>query len=119
MTDAYDSEAAIIGGLLLFPQECTRAIEELSPDDFENPLASDAFQIISAACKDGRKVDGAIFQSGEAAKEVKHFALSAAQAFLSTSNYDAYINTVRDNSGKMFTGEKRSAVCIPRRLSGK
>jgi len=58
-----NAETSIIGGLLLFPDECQEAIDTLSPNDFVSEYAATIFQTIVTATKNGGKVDAAIFSS--------------------------------------------------------
>ena len=106
----YNAEAAIIGGLMLFPVECSQAFERLTANDFENPYASKAFEAILNAHKNGEKYDAAIFGSSNAEPEVKEFVMTACQTFLSTENFDGYVGTVKDNSLKKKTKEKLQEI---------
>lgn len=112
MTENYNAESAVIGGLLLFPDECSFAVDTLTRADFENPLAAEAFSLISTAFLAGQKMDAAIFGSAETAPEIKKYALSAAEAFLTTANYDGYVDTVKTESGRRRVTEKLNDLVV-------
>jgi replicative DNA helicase len=95
-----DAEMAVNGGLLIFTDECRKAVEILSPDDFENEYSSTTFKIITDALKAGEKIDAAIFGSKEIDPQIKQYALTCASTFISTANYDAYITCVKNAARK-------------------
>lgn len=100
MIPFYDAESAVIGGLLRCPEECFSAIDALNPEDFENPYASKAFSIIKDGIKSGKTVDASIFGSENTDAELKQFALSAVETFLTPSNFDGYVTTVKEISNR-------------------
>ena len=112
MTDNFSAESAVIGGLLLFPEECSYAVDTLTQADFEDPLASKAFGIISKAILSGQKMDAAIFGSAEIPEDTKKYALSAAEAFISTANYDGYVDTVKAESGRRRVTAKLNELVV-------
>jgi replicative DNA helicase len=112
VTESFNAESAVIGGLLLFPEECSYAIDTLTKGDFENPLAADAFEVISKAILSGKKMDAAIFGSADVQEDTKKFALASAEAFISTSNYDGYVDTVKSGSGRRRITEKLGRVLV-------
>lgn len=105
MIPSYDAESAVIGGLLRCPEECSSAIDALSPGDFENPYAAKAFEIIKDGVKAGKTIDASIFGSENTDAEVKQFAIAATETFLTPSNFDGYIATVKElsNRKKLFS----------------
>lgn len=96
----YNAEASIIGGLMLFPDECEIALEELSPSDFANPLAVAVFEKLLEAKSKNEPVDGPIMITMLEDEETKKYVLMCSQAFLGTSNYDAYIDIIKRESGR-------------------
>lgn len=112
MSDLYNAESAVIGGLLLYPEECSYALDELSEKDFADPRAADAFKTVSEAVKSGEKMDAAIFGSANISEETKKYALLAAESFLSTSNYDGYVDTVKAESGRRRVTEGISELLV-------
>lgn len=100
MTESYDAESAVIGGLILYPAECCKAFQSLVPGDFENQCAAEAFRAMLEMVNDGSQPDAVLLCSGSAvSEETKQYTLQSAQTFLTTSNYDAYISVVKANSG--------------------
>ena len=114
MTDNYNAESAVIGGLLLFPDECSFAVDSLTPADFENPLAAEAFEAISKVILSGQKMDAAIFGSTGLPDETKKYALACAQAFLSTANFDGYVDTVKAESGRRRVTARLNELVVGR-----
>lgn len=112
MTENYNAESAVIGGLLLFPDECSYAVDTLTQADFQNPLAAESFGIISKAILTGQKMDAAIFGSAEVPEDTKKFALASAEAFISTANYDGYVDTVKTESGRRRVTEKLNELVV-------
>jgi replicative DNA helicase len=112
VTDNFNAESAVIGGLLLFPEECSYAVDILTQADFENPLAAEAFSIISKAAFSGKKMDAAIFGSAEVPEETKKYALASAEAFISTANYDGYVDTVKTESGRRRVTKKLNELVV-------
>ena len=108
--DIYNAEAAIIGGLMLFPEECAAALENLLESDFENPQAAEAFERFSEARKQDMPMDSAILVSRLSNEDTKKYAIMAAQTFISTANYDGYIDVVRTASGKRRVTEKLQQI---------
>lgn len=96
----YNAEAAIIGGLMVFPDECYIALEDLAPSDFENPLAATVFEKLVEAKNKNEFIDGHIMITLLEDAETKRYVLMCSEAFLGTSNYDAYIDIVRRESGR-------------------
>ncbi len=100
MTEIFDAESQIIGGLILFPEECAVALNELTKNSFESYYAAEAFQQISDACENGKAFDSAIFISSITSPDIKQYVLQAAQTFLTTANYDGYIESVKTGAGR-------------------
>lgn len=100
MIPSYDAESAIIGGLLRYPENCFSAVDALEPDDFENPYAAKAFEIIRDGFKAGKAIDASIFGSENNNDELKRFALTATETFLTPSNFDGYVTTVKELSSR-------------------
>lgn len=114
MTENYNAESAVIGGLLLFPDECFPAVSEITKEDFENQLAAEAFDTISKVIRSGKKMDAAIFGSGDIPDDVKNFALASAEAFIGTANYDGYVDTIRTESGRRRVTERLNELVVGR-----
>lgn len=104
MTDiSLDIEAAVIGGLLLHPEECSQALDQLSPEDFSIPYAADIFTLIARASKEGKQVDGALIASGLKEPEAERYAVLAMQSFISMASYPAYIEAIKGAARKRRT----------------
>jgi replicative DNA helicase len=95
-----DAESGIIGGLLLYPDDCNSALHKLSASDFESDLARQTFEFIAGMAKAGKKADAAIFESEQKDADLKMFALSCTRTFVSQANYRGWIQTVKAASRK-------------------
>jgi replicative DNA helicase len=98
--DIYNAESAVIGGLMLYPEECSVALEELSSNDFENRYAAEIFEKCLVRKNNNEPIDTAILISTLEDEETRKYALLCAQTFLSTANYDGYIDTIKSESGR-------------------
>lgn len=98
--ETLNSETSIIGGLLMFPDECKKAIEALSADDFESEYGREVFTNIADAVKAGKRVDVAIFNSQDIDPQLKRYAMTCAERFVCTETYDEYIETVKNAAQK-------------------
>jgi replicative DNA helicase len=112
MIDNFNAESAVIGGLLIFPDECSYAVDALTCEDFENPLAAEAFGAISSAILSGQKMDAAIFGSSGVSEDAKKYALTSAEAFISTANFDGYVDTVKAESGRRRVTDKLNDLLV-------
>lgn len=108
--DIYNAEAAIIGGLMLYPEECLAALESLTANDFENPQAASAFEMFLQAKKQDEPMDSAILVSKLIDVDTQKYAIMAAQTFINTANYDGYIDVVKNTSGKRRVAERLQQI---------
>lgn len=101
MTDiSLDTEATVIGGLLLHPEECGQALNQLSPEDFSIQYAVDIFTLVAKAAKEGKQAYGALIASGLKDPEAQQYAVLAMQSFISMASYPAYIEAVKGAARK-------------------
>lgn len=94
----FDAETAIIGALLIVPEESADAVSTLVPEDFCMPHARKAFTAIAEALKQQMPIDAAIFSSTTADDGLRQYVLTAAQGFISAANLSGYVQIVKDRA---------------------
>lgn len=97
MTDFdLNAEAAVIGGLLVNPEECAEsAFSALEPKCFESGPAAEIFTIGEKAHADGKPFDAALLREQITDPDTRAYALACAESFVSAAAYPAYIAAVR------------------------
>lgn len=95
--NTYDAEAQVIGGLILFPDVCEGAFDELIPADFDNAALGELFESMQALHKDGKAINIPLILP-QVPPEYAKTLTSCADGFLSIAGFGEYVRAVKRES---------------------
>lgn len=98
MTETYELERGVIGGLMLHPEECGAAARPLAPENFSVPEYAAIFQTFRQAERDGKDPAGEVLKLE--APAVRSAILDSANSFLSMASYGGFVAALREADKK-------------------
>lgn len=95
-----NAECSVVGGMLLYPDECHRALETLCKDDFYNPAFKAIFSVLKDMDREGKPIDVPLVISriDRIDKSLREAAVFCADSFISCAGYEEYIRVVKADS---------------------
>jgi len=108
-----ESEASIIGALLLDFDPCKTALDQLIPECFENTFTREAFNAIKALSDSGEKIDAvSVLGKMGSTLENRKGLLACADLVPSIANIQAYVNIqLNDWQKRRIYTEFSGAIC--------
>ncbi len=109
-----NAECSVIGGILLYPDECRGALESLCKDDFYNPAFKAIFSVLKDMEREGKPIDVPLVISriDRIDKSLREAAVFCADSFISCAGYEEYIQAVKSDSQRRRVKERVQQVLL-------
>lgn len=98
MTLSQEAECNVIGGLLLYGDDCAEALDALSLDDFEEEAYRQIFRVVKTLYLQGQAIDCQSILAKIKDQELEKVARLAAVNLPSVAGYSGYVRFVKNNS---------------------
>ena len=96
MTEAYEAEAAVIGGIVTDSERAADALNGLSPDMFSNALLGTLFEEAQQLHRQGKPIDPVTLIGADDNQDRKRAVVRCAEQCVSMANYGTYVSMVRE-----------------------
>lgn len=96
MTEAYEAEAAVIGGIVTDSERAADALNGLSPDMFSDALLGTLFAEAQQLHRQGKPIDPVTLIGADDNQDRKMAVVRCAEQCVSMANYGTYVGMVRE-----------------------